>query len=271
MPDYIKEIGWIKSEKYHNRKSKELEKDIKRLKRGEPVDYIIGFKEFLGAKIDLLYRPLIPRLETEYWVEKVIESLRPYAIGHKPYTIPHPPATSSFRDGGRGKPICILDIFAGSGCIGIALLRALPFYKVDFAEKNTKFIKQIQKNLKINKIKTDRYNVIKSNIFGKIYKKYDYIFANPPYVSLKNNAAVEKTVLDWEPKSAVFANDKGLFYIKKFLFDAPKYLKKNGLIYIEFDAGQKQEIKQICQKIGYEKVIFYRDQFRRWRYLRAEI
>jgi release factor glutamine methyltransferase len=256
MAKYDKEIGWIKSEKYHNQESNNLKKDIKRLEADEPVDYIIGFKEFLGAKIDLSYRPLIPRLETEYWVERAITSLKSYVISHTPYTIPR-------------KPIRILDLFSGSGCIGISLLLALPSCQVDFAEIDEKFIKQIKKNVKINKIKSNRYKIIQSDIFSNVSGKYNYIFANPPYISEDNIKTVEKSVLNYEPKKAVFAQDNGLFYIKKFLLNAPKYLAKNDIIYMEFDCGQKDKIEQICRKIGYKQVNFYQDQFKRWRYLRA--
>lgn len=251
MNDYIKEIGWIKSEKYHNRESKQLQKDIKRLESGEPVDYIIGFKDFLGAKIDLSYRPLIPRLETEYWVELAIKQVREWKV-----------------EGSRRK---ILDMFAGSGCIGIALLKALPCSQVDFAEKNSEFIKQIKKNLQINKIDRKRYKVLKSNIFKNITKKYNYIFANPPYVPLKNISKVEKSVIKFEPKTAVFGGKDGLTIIKDFLRDARNHLKRDGIIYMEFDSGQKDAINQICQELKYKKIEFYKDQFDRFRYLRLEI
>ncbi len=251
MNDYIKEIGWIKSEKYHNRESRQLQKDIKRLESGEPVDYIIGFKEFLGAKIDLSYRPLIPRLETEYWVELVIKQVREWKV-------------ESLR-------VKILDMFAGSGCIGIALLKALPCFQVDFAEKNSRFIKQITKNLEINKIQNNRYKVIESDIFENIKKKYDYIFANPPYVPLKNISKVEKSVIKFEPRSAIFGGKDGLTIIKKFLRDAKNYLKRNGIIYMEFDSGQKDAINQICQEFEYKKIEFSKDQFGKFRYLKAEI
>ena len=65
-------IVWLLNEKYGGRLTEKAKKDITRLKNGEPVDYVIGYKNFLGCKIDLRYKPLIPREETEYLMGKVL-------------------------------------------------------------------------------------------------------------------------------------------------------------------------------------------------------
>ena len=175
----MEEIRWLLEEKYQGKRtliepegSSEPERpaflrDLKRLKKGEHVDYVIGWKPFLNCKIDLRYKPLIPRVETEYWVEKAIKDLRSASIS-------------------------CLDIFAGSGCIGISVLRIIPSAHVDFAEKEKKFCKQIVLNAKLNKITRSRYKVIQSNMFSKVRGKYDYIFANPPYLAESKKQKVQK-------------------------------------------------------------------------------
>ncbi len=219
-----KEIDWLAREKGISLK------DLKRLKKGEPIDYIIGFYKFLGCKIDLSYKPLIPRSETEYWVEKELVNI-------------------------KGD---VLDIFAGSGCIGIALLKNTDC-KVDFADKY--FLEQIKLNLKINKLKA---KVIQSDIFSCINKKYDFILANPPYIPL--NRKLDKSLF-FEPKKALYGGKDGLFYIKKFLKQAKNYLKEYGVIYMEFDSCQKKEIEKLLKDYNYE---FYKDQYKKWRYLKAQ-
>lgn len=235
-----REIEWIIKEKYKGKENKEIKKDLERLKKGEPVDYIIGFVNFLNCKIDLSFKPLIPRQETEFWVEKVIEEI-------------------------NNKRVYCLDLFSGSGCIGISILKNIKNSKVDFAEIDKKLLNQIELNLKINKIKKNRYNIFYSNIFSNVNEKYDYIFANPPYIAKSKIGKVQKSVLNFEPKKALFGGKNGLKYIKLFLKDAKNFLRKDGRIYLEFDSFQKKEIEKIEKKAK-----FYKDQYGKWRYLVIE-
>jgi len=75
---YSKQIAWLIRDKYHGQKptATKLNSDLARLKKGEPIDYVIGWKEFLGCHIDLSKKPLIPREETEYWTEIAIFKLK---------------------------------------------------------------------------------------------------------------------------------------------------------------------------------------------------
>ena len=70
------EIRWLLEEKHGGKRTEAAEKDIARLEKGEHIDYVIGWVEFLGCKIDLSQKPLIPRPETEYWTEKFLQDAR---------------------------------------------------------------------------------------------------------------------------------------------------------------------------------------------------
>src|SRR3989344_7468364 len=131
------------------------------MNKDEPIEYVRGFTEFLGCKIDLSKKPLIPRPETEFWVEQAIKEIK----NRKPFGAP------------QGKILHILDIFAGSGCIGIAVLKHIKNYRVDFADTDKNNLKQIKINLKLNTIDKKRCKIIQSNIFKDIKNKYDYIFS----------------------------------------------------------------------------------------------
>lgn len=245
-----REIQWLLKEKYKGISGPAFLRDAERLKRGEPADYVIGFAEFLGCRIDLSKKPLIPRPETEYWVGEAIKELKEkYAK----------------------KKIRCLDIFAGSGCIGAALLGHLPGAVVDFAEREPAYCAQIKINLKRNAVLKSRYSVIESDLFSRVKKRYHAIFANPPYVAKKHMRDVQKSVLRWEPKKALFGGEDGLWYIRKFLGEAASHLLPGGIVWMEFDPRQKAAIQRIANICGYSNICFFKDQYTQWRFLKIWI
>jgi release factor glutamine methyltransferase len=215
--------------------------------------YKKGYVNFANCKIDLSMKPMIPREETEFWIKKAIKLMTFNVIN-------------------------CLDIFAGSGCIGIAVLKHIKIAKVVFAEIDKNLIKQIKFNLKLNKVSPIRYKIIQSDVFKEFKmgnsrrvkgiqrgSQFDYIFANPPYIALKNKHLVQKSVLDYEPHLALFGGKDGLLYIRKFLKNARKYLKPHGKIYLEFDYLQKNDLENLLKKLNYKNYKIYKDQFKKWR------
>lgn len=210
----------------------------------EPIEYVRGFAEFLGCKIDLSKRPLIPRQETEFWVEKAIQRIK--LINHN-----NERSRIIMTDKKNGK-IRVLDMFAGSGCIGIAVLKHIPNSLCDFADIEDRGV---------------GHKTIKSDIFSNIKGKYDFIFANPPYIPIKNKGLVQKSVLNFEPHKALFGGEDGLFYITKFLKQAKKHLNLGGNIFMEFDPPQKNQIKILVKKFGYKTCKFNKDQYGKFRWV----
>jgi release factor glutamine methyltransferase len=243
-----KEIHWLLQEKYNGNKTAEAEKDIARLEKGEHVDYVIGWVHFLGCKIDLSKRPLIPRPETEYWVKKAIEEIKGISKGK-----------SAIRT---------LDLFAGSGCAGVAVLKHVPSVYVDFAEKEETLLKQIELNAALNEISTSRYSILSSDIFSGVRAKYKYILANPPYVPEKNREQVQRSVIEQEPHEAVFAGENGLLYIRSFFKEVENYILPGGVVYMEFDSEQKEEIEKLAKQAGGTEISIEKDQYEKWRYAR---
>ncbi len=245
-----REIQWLLKEKYGGAPCLAFLRDAERIKKGEPADYVIGWTDFLGCRISLSKKPLIPRPETEYWVNEAIKEIKAER---------------------KGKKVRCLDIFAGSGCIGIAALKHIPFAVADFAEKEKSFCEQIADNLKQNNIARRRYSVIQSDMFSRVRKRYDAIFANPPYVATQRIHNVQKSVLKWEPKRALLAGKDGLFYIKKFLIKAKFRLAPGGILYMEFDSRQKDAVQKIAKKYGYAHTQFFKDQYGKWRFAKIWI
>lgn len=242
-------VNWLLKDKYFGKPNAQFKKDIERLKVGEPLDYVIGFTDFLNCKIDLSKKPLIPRPETEFWVEKAISYI------------------SQTLDDRPKFEIRVLDIFSGSGCIGISIMRHIKNAQVIFAEKDKKLLKQIRINCTISKIKPNKYQIIQSDVFNNIVGKYDYIFANPPYIPTTRKNKIQKSVLKYEPKMALLGGKDGLFYIRKFLTKAKNFLNPNGKIYMEFDSIQKKQIEALLKKYHYKKWDFHKDQYEKWRWV----
>lgn len=236
-----KEAGWLLHEKHHGKRTPRFLADLKRLKKGEPLAYVIGWLDFLGCRIDLSFRPLIPRPETEFWTEQVIQRLR-------------------LAD----RQCRILDLFAGSGCIGIALLKHLPRANVHFGEKDSRALRQIRKNLHMNHVPSSRAKIVHTDIFSRVSGSYDIIVANPPYIDTAKRTTVQKSVLAYEPKGALFANKRGLFFIEQLLAQGAKHLSKGGIMYIEFGHVQKRSVEKLARAYGWNPT-FTKDQFGKWR------
>ncbi len=221
---FKQQSNWLLKEKYHGKECKEFFNDLKRLANNEPVDYLIGSRPFLSCIIDLKFKPLIPRDETEFWLKEVMDEIP------------------------KEKEINVLDVFCGSGCIGIAILKHFKNSKVVFCDIDEKCLKQSKINAKLNAIDLKRCKCVKRNILSDIKnKKFDYIFAKPPYIPLKYKNKVQKSVLKFEPHKALFGGEDGLLFIKKFLNQCKKHLSVNGVFYMEFDdrtvLALKKELK----------------------------
>lgn len=248
---FKKEIQWILREKYAKKGGLVKERDVVRLEKGEPVDYIIGSIPFLNVTIDLSRHPLIPRPETEFWTLDAIEYIK-----------------SKAAQSGRGTLFTALDIFAGSGCVGIAVLKTFPGAGMDFSDQDSVMLDQAKINAKQNGV-LSHTRFIRSGIFQNIAGRYDYIFANPPYVSARQMQKLPDSVKNFEPHGALYGGEDGMLIIRTFLHEFPRFLKKGGAMWMEFGAGQKGKIEKILRDVSDVEYEFLRDQYGRWRVLRA--
>lgn len=233
------EIKWLLNDKYQGQKNKDFEKDVLLLKNGVPLAYLISWVSFLGNKIFLETKPLIPRPETEYWVQKAIECI---------------------KNSGLSNPQ-VLDLCAGSGCIGIAVMKEIPEAHVDFVEIDSRHNKLIRKNIEVNNLSARPFGIFNGSLFDQVTKKYDFILSNPPYIDPGQNTRVQKSVLNHEPYIALFAEDHGLLLIKQILKEGPKYLKEKGVIFVEHEPEQSEILHTIFSTIQ-----TFADQFQNQRF-----
>lgn len=274
---FEKNKKWLLREKYGAEKESELKSgkisdfstDLERLKKGEPLAFIIGFVDFLNCRIDLKFKPLIPRPETEFWVNDFIKTeLRDYTTTQLNSCIVDSKNELKIKTKNKIK---ILDIFSGSGCIGISILKNSETRSscfLDFTEINPNFIKQIKKNISLNLTGSPTtWEIYQSDLFENIpkNKKYDYILANPPYIP--KNKKIIPSVLNFEDYNSLFAEDNGLYFIKKTISEGLDRLKEGGKIFTEFDENSKKEIEDFLKNEKIKKYQFKKDQFKNDRLL----
>lgn len=207
--------------------SKDIEHDYELLKDGYPIQYLIGYVDFYGYKINVNEDVLIPRYETEYLLEKVIN------ISKK-----------IFSD-----KINILDIGTGSGAISIVLKNELNS-NVTACDISKKALNVAINNAKIN---NSSIKFIESDIFSNINDKFDIIISNPPYIS--SDEVIMDSVKKYEPNLALYAPKDGLYFYEEILKDARKYLNDKFIIAFEIGWWQGNLICDIAKRYFSDSVI----------------
>jgi len=224
-----REERWLLEEKYAGKETDAYKADVERLRQGEPLAYVIGWTPFLEQTIFLGSRPLIPRVETEYWVERALEYI-----------------ARTYRD----SPITVLDIFAGSGAIGVATLAKLSNVSVDFAEIEKEHIATIKKNIIENGLSLSKARCIVSDVWSDVDGVYDVIFANPPYIGTKSKNVAD-SVKDFEPARALFAEKNGIALIESFVRGVDQHLSERGVFWCEHDPEQTEEVVSLIENEGF--------------------
>ncbi len=237
-----KEISWLLRDKYDGIESESFHRDVERLRAGEPLAYIIGWVPFLNTKIWLDSAPLIPRPETEFWVEKAISDMKQRL---------------------EVRPLVVLDLCAGSGCVGVAVAKHMPEAVVHFAELVDDHHQTIRRNIRENGIDVARTKQIGGDLFEHVTEKYDFILTNPPYIDPKLSHRIQTSVAAHEPELALFGGADGMEIIERIIREAPNYLNPDGVLYIEHEPEQEEKIKTLAPQAD-----IFEDQFGVKRYSR---
>lgn len=190
------------------------------LRKGVPVQYIIGNVCFYGNIINVNENVLIPRFETELLVEKATKYIEKLFDGN----------------------VNILDIGTGSGAIAISLDK-LTYGRVDAIDISEDALKVAKSN---NVLNETNVNFFMSDVFSNVHDKYDVIISNPPYIAYDEE--IMDIVYDNEPHMALYAPDNGLYFYDKILSECLLYLKSDFLIAFEIGYRQGEDIKDLVLK-----------------------
>jgi release factor glutamine methyltransferase len=206
------------------------------LKQGKPIQQIIGWCEFYHHRFVVNEHVLIPRPETEELVEYAIRSV-------------------------NSESPTILDIGTGSGCIAISLKKAIPQAQVWAMEVSPDALQvaranETQLNAAIHFIQAD---VLSFESWDSL-PDFDLIISNPPYISLDEQSSLSKTVIDFEPQTALFApgTDPLVFYRKIAEIGRLK-LKPQGQIWVEINERLGDETCQVFVEAGYSQLVLLTD------------
>lgn len=213
---------------------------VERRKQHEPLDSIIGYTEFMGVKISFDKNTLTPRQETEIMVDNIVS------------------------DNKSRKDLKILDLCSGSGCIGLALKKHLDSC-VTLVDISCDALIHSQYNASNNDLDV---KIIESNLFENIDEQFDIIVSNPPYIPSEDIRDLEKEVLDYDPILALDGGLDGLDFYRTISLEAPKYLKENGIVYVEFGICQSLDIAKMFEE-NFEDIEIKKDYNGIDRYLKA--
>ncbi len=216
-----------------------FETAILRLKKYEPIQYILGETEFYGLLFFVNEHTLIPRPETEELVDWVLKETK----------------TQDTR------PRSLLDIGTGSGCIAVSLAKNLPNCKVSAVDISEGALKVAVQNAFANRVKVyfEKLDILVSK---RLSESYDIIISNPPYVRELEKKLMHANVLTHEPNSALFVSDENpLVFYRKIVRLAKKYLNNGGLLYFEINEYLSEGLVAMLKEEGLKGIEIKKDVF----------
>jgi len=242
-----------------------------RRERGEPVQYIAGFTEFMGLRFTVDSRVLIPRPETEVLVEKILLDFSPPPnLPHKGGGIPEDflneggipkiDFPSPLRGGsGRGnkKVLNILDLGTGSGNIAASLAKFLPESRITAVDISPDALDVAKANAAYNGV-AERIDFVCGDMRDILKESpqplgfFDMITANPPYVSTAQLATLPVDVR-YEPQAALDGGPDGLDFYRAIIARAWRFLNPDGKVYLEIGEDQKMAIESLVESEGFYK------------------
>lgn len=233
-------------QKLDEKATNELEDIMEELRKGIPVQYVLGEAEFCGRMFGVREGVLIPRPETAEMITALIEE---------------------FSD--CTTPIKVLDVCTGSGCIAVTLATELKKAGVEAWDISDVALSVARENAERFGVKV---NVVRQDALlpPDDAMKWTAIVSNPPYIMDRERKAMEPHVLDHEPSLALFVPDSDpLRFYSAIARYAAKALMKGGLLYFEINPLCASEIAEMLDEMGFTAISIVDDQFGKQRFAKA--
>jgi release factor glutamine methyltransferase len=201
---------------------------------GQPIAYLIGWRDFWTLTLTVNENVLIPRPDTETLVEEALERLS------------------------KDSSIDVLELGTGSGAIALSIAKERPLANVIAVEYHSKALEVAKHNSKANDVTNVEFRL--SDWFAAIdqSEQFDLIASNPPYVE-PNDPHLQQGDLRFEPLTALTAPEHGLADIRNIIEAAPRHLKNNGWVIIEHGFNQAEEVADLLSKNGFSQITLHKD------------
>lgn len=246
LPNY--EVALRKNESVSDSLQNLFREDIISLKRGVPVQHVLGEAEFYGLKFAVSPSVLIPRPETEELVQMVVNEC-------------------------SDQEVRILDIGTGSGCIAISLAKLLPQASVFATDISSDALEIAKKNAADNGVGVTftRHDILSGTV-PFMNTDFDIIVSNPPYVPFSDRSAMHVNVAEHDPEIALFVPDNDIFvFYRAIAKTGINVLKDNGIIFVETYHLHQERLAEMFKDNGYSRVGQIEDLNGKQRFLRVEI
>ena len=200
-----------------------FKKLILKRSRGKPLAYLTGIKSFWKHDFKVSEKVLIPRPDTEIIIEQVLKIYK-----NKDY-------------------INFLEVGVGSGCIALSILKEKKSFLgtgIDLSQNCIEICKYNAKKLDIR----NRIKLFKSDVDNLIFRKYDLVISNPPYIKKFDLNKLNREVINYEPKLALDGGLEGLSVIRKVIKKSSELIKTNGKLILEIGHDQKEIVKKMLNQ-----------------------
>lgn len=211
---------------------------------GEPVAYIIGEWDFYGLTLDICPDVLIPRSDTELLAERAIEFIKP------------------LPDGAR-----VLDLCAGSGCIGLAIAANCPNSRVILGDISDAALRVCRQNVRRCEL-SGRVTCMNINALEPPIPNlwdFDLIVSNPPYIRQAELETLDVSVRDYEPRLALDGGEDGLDFYRSITSKWKNALCLGGKLMFEVGYDQADAVEKLMAEHGYESIKSHQDTGEIWR------